>query len=143
MEDFMKIEFFLKENKNLMDERAIGGGVYHIELLNGKKSVSLYIGESIWMAERCGRHLYRLFRNPGYMGLSADDLNNNELTLRFSILHTFNERKSILGDKVYKDKELEFIKKIRPLTQLETSDKQINNKFNVVQKEMRKQGIKS
>ena len=52
----MKIDFF--NTCNGMDPRAINHGVYMIELLEKEESVCLYIGESVWIASRCGVHLY-------------------------------------------------------------------------------------
>lgn len=58
----MKIEFF--ETDNGMDPNAIKGGVYHIELIDKndeEKRISLYIGESVWIASRCGEHILNNF----------------------------------------------------------------------------------
>lgn len=46
----MRIDFF--ETNNGMDTRAVGAGVYMIELENRitKNKVCLYIGESVWIA---------------------------------------------------------------------------------------------
>ena len=122
----MKIEFF--ETDNGMDPDAIKGGVYHIELIDkndeGKK-ISLYIGESVWIASRCGKHLYSLYENPSYFGLKQKDLNRQDLILRFSVLKKIDEKKSVLGVGNYKDLELEYIQEYQPLTQLQTSDRQL------------------
>lgn len=55
----MKIQFF--ETKEGFDNRAIKGGVYQIQLKGYGKIISLYIGESVWITERCGQHLYALY----------------------------------------------------------------------------------
>lgn len=49
-----------------MEGRVVRGGVYHIELLkeNTDSLISLYIGESAWIATRCGEHLYSFLINP-------------------------------------------------------------------------------
>lgn len=140
----MRIDFF--ETENGFDHRAIQGGVYQVELLmEGKKSICLYIGESVWIASRCGQHLYSLFDSPEYFGLTADDLRNDELILKFSVINDIHGKKSELGVGSYKEQELEAIKKYEPLTQLNTSDKQIRDKkkkINIVQEKMIKNGFK-
>ncbi len=140
----MKIQFF--ETNEGFDNRAIKGGVYQIELkgVNGK-TIPLYIGESVWITERCGQHLYALYNDPRYFGLTDDDLNNDSLTLVFSVLDEITDKKSILGVGKYKDMELEYIKNNNPLTQLNTSDRQIRDideKVTKVQNEMERIGIK-
>ena len=112
----MRIDFF--ETNNGMDTRAVGAGVYMIELENRitKNKVCLYIGESVWIASRCGVHLYSLCENPSYFGLEKDDIENDD-----------------------------FIKDNKPLTQLDTSDRQIKDiekKVLKVQDELLKQGLK-
>ena len=137
----MKIEFF--ETEVGLNKKAAQGGIYHIELLDVKtgQAISLYIGESVWCIERCGTHLYKLFNNPNYLGLTEDDLTNNNLCLRFSMLEEIDNKKSILGVGSYKKIELEYIKDKKPLTQLRTSDRQIRNisdKVKKVQDEMKR-----
>ena len=122
----MKIEFF--ETDNGMDPSAIKDGVYHIELIDKndeEKRISLYVGESVWIASRCGEHIYSLYENPSYFGLEPKDLDRQDLILRFSVLKNINERKSVLGVGNYKDLEMEYIQKYQPLTQLQTSDRQL------------------
>ena len=99
----MKIDFF--NTCNGMDPRAINHGVYMIELLEKEESVCLYIGESVWIASRCGVHLYSLYENPNYFGLTKEDIDNDEFTLKFSVIDSLNEKKSVLG--VGQDKSLE------------------------------------
>ena len=122
----MKIEFF--ETKDGLDPRSVKGGVYHIELIkigNEQNPISLYIGESAWIANRCGNHLYAFFENPQYFGLTPTNFNDNTLILRFSVLDQIDEKKSVLGVGKYKNEELKYIQRIKPLTQLETSDRQL------------------
>ena len=82
----MNKDFF--ETENGLDIKAIKGGVYHVQLQ--KKGIndliSLYIGESVWITRRCGRHLYVFQDNPSLFGLEEDDLKNKDLTLKFSVL---------------------------------------------------------
>ena len=140
----MRIEFF--ETESGFDNRAVKGGVYQVELLmTGKEAICLYIGESVWMASRCGKHLYSFYENPNYFGLTTDDLNNDDLTLKFSVVSDINEKKSELGVGSYKEQELDAIKKYLPITQLQTSDRQIHNvetKVAKVQEKMVKNGFK-
>ena len=85
----MRIDFF--ETNNGMDTRAVGAGVYMIELENRitKNKVCLYIGESVWIASRCGVHLYSLCENPSYFGLEKDDIENDEN------VNTLDQRKKL------------------------------------------------
>lgn len=60
----MIIDFFQTENG--LDRRAINGGIYHVELKKKgmENLISLYIGESVWIARRCGRNLYVFDKKP-------------------------------------------------------------------------------
>lgn len=145
MEKIMKIEFFLTDKG--MDERATKGGIYHVELIkdNVNSVLSLYIGESVWMAARCGEHLYSFYDDPSYFGLTKEDLENDELILRFSVLEGIQGKKSVLGVGTYKDKELKYIQENNPITQLNTSDRQLSNvqeKVRKVQIAMKESGLK-
>ena len=122
----MRIEFFKKNGE--FDADAIKGGVYQVELLaqgRGSNVISLYIGESVWMASRCGRHLYALYENPEYFGLTPDDLKDDKLILRFRVLEVIKLPKAVLGTRVYKERELYWIEKNQPLTQSSKSDQQL------------------
>lgn len=140
----MKIDFF--ETKNGFDNRAVGGGVYQVELLmEGKEAICLYIGESVWIASRCGKHLYALFENPNYFGLTEEDLSNENMVLKFSVVDEIKAKKSELGVGSYKEQELEAIQTYEPVTQLRTSDRQIhdvNKKIETVQKKLKLNGFK-
>lgn len=139
----MKVLFF--ETENGMDRRAAQGGVYQVELVRDNIKICLYIGESVWVAARCGQHLYSVMKNPEYFGLKQEDLDNDELTLKFSIIERIDEKKSELGCGSYKAVELEAIQKFKPLTQLETSDRQIRDlqaKVDRVQAKMQEFGLK-
>lgn len=141
----MEIIFF--ETGNGLDKRAVKGGIYHVELLKkggGMNPISLYIGESAWIACRCGQHLYSFFENPQYFGLKPENAADESLILKFSVLDSIDEKKSVLGAGSYKQKELQYIQKEKPLTQLETSDRQIKSneeKLRRVQEEMIKRGF--
>ncbi len=141
----MKIDFFCVETG--MDTRAVKGGVYQVELINTDKntSICLYIGESVWIAARCGEHLYSVFEKPEYFGLQKEDLDNDKLTLKFSVVNEILEKKSILGVGKYKEQELKAINEYKPITQLKTSDRQIRNvseKISKVQEKMIEFGLK-
>ena len=113
----MIIDFFQTENG--LDKRAINGGVYHVELKkNGIETpISLYIGESVWIARRCGRHLYVFNEKPELFGLEEDDKNNDDLILKFSVLKKIDLKKNTQENKdSFKEIELEFIDKLKPLT---------------------------
>lgn len=142
----MQVDFFNASNG--FDKKAIHGGIYQVELIMKSKvtePISLYIGESVWIAVRCAQHLYSVFENPMYFGLSRDDLENDDLILKFKVLDSVEDKKSLIGVGRYKQKELEYIKKLEPLTQLDTSDRQLKDnkkKYEKVQKEMEKRGYK-
>lgn len=141
MEEYkIKIQFF-EEDKL---KNAIKGGVYLIDLLkDGKtKPIHLYVGESGAVIKRCGEHLYTLFNNPNYLGLKADDLERSDLTLRFRLVKMIKDEKKFWWDQNYKDKELAVIRKLKPITQLATSNRQIQDKVDVVQKRMKELGFK-
>ena len=133
----MNIDFFSFRGK--FDNRAITSGVYKVDLINSKKStpLCLYIGESVWMASRCGRHLFALKNNPDYFGLTDENMQDECLTLKFSVVEVINtEKKNDV--KLYKEKELDAIQKYKPLTQGESSDKQSRNKSKKVQEAIEK-----
>jgi hypothetical protein len=130
-----------------MDERAARGGVYQVELLkeNLGSLISLYIGESEWIVVRCGEHLYSFYNDPNYFGLIKEDLENDTLILRFSVLEGIEGKKSVVGVGKYKDAELKYIRQNNPTTQLNTSDRQldIHEKVRKVQFAMKKYGLKN
>ncbi len=137
----IKIQFF-KEQKQF--RYAIKGGVYLIDLLKDgeEKPIYLYVGESGAVIKRCGEHLYNLFNKPNYFGLTYKDLERSELTLRFRLVKSINEEKKFWRDENYKNKELQVIRKFKPITQLQTSDHQIQNKVEIVQNKMKERGFK-
>jgi hypothetical protein len=77
--------------------------------------------------------------------LTKEDLENDDLTLRFSVLEEIEGKKSALGVGKYKDTELKYIWKNNPITQFRTSDRQLNDidkKVQNVQLVMGKYGLK-
>lgn len=90
-------------------------------------------------------HLYSLYDDPNYFGLTKNDIANDKFTLKFSVITNIDGKKSVLGCGKYKELELETIKVNKPLTQLNTSDRQIRDikqKKSRVQDELVKQGFK-
>ena len=86
-----------------------------------------------------------MYENPNYFGLTKEDIDNDEFTLKFSVIDSLNEKKSVLGVGQYKSLELDAIRRNKPLTQLETSDRQIRDvqeKIKRVQDELLKNGFK-
>mgnify|MGYP000260344069 FL=1 len=86
-----------------------------------------------------------MYENPNYFGLTKEDIDNDEFTLKFSVIDSLNEKKSVLGVGQYKNLELDAIRRNKPLTQLETSDRQIRDvqeKIKRVQDELLKKGFK-
>lgn len=142
----MIIDFFQTENG--LEHKAVKGGVYLVELVdknNETNNVPLYIGESTWMAARCSQHLFTFINGEyEYFGLREEDYNNNNLILRFRVLKDIAQKKSIRNKRLYKNMEMEYIQDIKPLTQLITSDRQINKdeKIRKVQDKMKELKMK-
>lgn len=130
----IKISFFQEEGR--LDDRAIGSGVYIIELLNEDKPLSptlpLYIGESFYMVKRCGEHLFEFIKNPALFGLIVDNLANDRFRLCFSVLESLPGANENQG----REKEKDYISKYKPLTQCSNSDTQVKNKVKIVQDEI-------
>ena len=137
----IKIKFFEEQNQL---KNAIRGGVYLIDLLKDgeEEPIHLYVGESGAVIKRCGEHLYTFFDKPDYFGLDPEDLKKSDLTLRMRLIKSIKEKKKFWWDKNYKDKELKAIQDYNPITQLSTSDRQIQNKYEVVQNKMTELGFK-
>ena len=78
----------------MLDKNAICGGVYLIEIRknSSKEWIPLYIGESKTIIKRCGEHLYNVFNNPLYFGLTEKDINSEEINLRFSVLESIEKK---------------------------------------------------
>ena len=118
-----------------------------VELINTKNntSICLYVGESVWITSRCGKHLYSVYEDPRYFGLKEEDINNDDFILKFSVVNKIGEKKSVSGCGTYKEQELKVIEKYEPITQLKTSDRQIRNideKIDAVQNAMKESGFK-
>jgi hypothetical protein len=131
----MKINFF--EKNGHMDTESIGAGVYLVELSRVDypliEPLPLYIGQSVYMAKRCGEHLYEFIKRPEYFELKPDDLANDMLILNFKVLQPFSDNISV---KLY-EKEKELIIELKPRTQSCSSDRQIKEKLDIVQNEMK------
>lgn len=121
------ISFFIKDD--MFDKRAIKRGIYAIKIkrAGNLKAEALYVGQSVWMIVRCAGHLYKTFHTPEYMGLSSNDLNNENLELIFEVLESVEQRDAL------RDRELHWIAELKPLTQGATSDRQLSNKGQIVQ----------
>jgi len=147
----MKIRFF-EENEFLI-KKAIGPGIYNIKIglfgENNSDYKSLYIGQSYSMISRCSTHLYKLHKDPSYFGLKVDNLSNDNYELNIEIYELIDiDEKLSSGDRdiMLREKEVEAIKKLKPLSQLETSDRLKKNRIEVVQsflKELLKQNKNS
>jgi len=133
----IKINFFQKDGK--IDNRAIGTGIYIVELLKDDEplysAIPLYIGQSVYMIKRCGEHLYDFIKNPEYLGLTDDNLENEKLGLYFRVIESLPDGTE---EKLRRKREKDYIEKYRPLTQNPDRDWQIENRVNIVQHEMAK-----
>lgn len=116
--DYVSIQFLSDFDK--LDINACNGGVYMISAKVNGIEKNLYIGESVYVIKRCGEHLYKFLKNPKYFGFDFDDQKYVHIELRFLLLE------SIECASLRKNKEFEFIKTYKPITQLETSDRMLN-----------------
>lgn len=132
----MKVKFFEKDTG--LDENSIGAGVYRFKI--GVKTsekdddfLTLYIGESLTMLKRCGEHMYELYKNPKYFGLSNEHLCDDDLELVVEVHEKFNPKYSLIKSKyILKKKEYSTIEKLKPLSQNRSSDRLNKNRVNIV-----------
>lgn len=126
----INIRFFEKEHA--FDKRAFGKGIYVIKLQKKnnpeKKPITLYIGQSVWIIVRCAGHLYRTFKEPEYLGLTRENLEDDSLELVVQVLEAVETKENL------REREKHYIRQERPLTQYDNNDKQISNKCEIVQK---------
>jgi hypothetical protein len=130
-----KVNLFINEN-GCFDNNAIYAGIYIIKIRENpnEKWIPLYIGESKTMLKRCGEHLYNNSKNPLYFGLTENDLNNDNIELKFSVLESIDDN----GKRKKREKEL--INQLKPKTQNSTNDRQLrgNIKLQTVQEALGK-----
>lgn len=138
----MEIRFF--EEVDFLNKKAIGPGIYNIKIgLSGDNNAeynSLYIGQSYSMMTRCSAHLYELYKEPSYFGLKCDDLSNDNLELIVEVYESVNVDEGLSSkdrDILLREKELEAIKKLNPLSQLATSDRLNKERVDIVQRFLR------
>jgi len=108
----LKIEFF---NKDLID--AIGSGVYDISIEANGKTKSLYIGESVFVLVRCAAHLYEFKKNPEYFGFDNENINNDSIIFKFSLVE------AIYNKSDRKKREGVEISRCEPLSQSGINDR--------------------
>lgn len=115
----INIEYFKKNQ--LLDNEAIECGIYIIELLksNSKEAIPLYIGQSLTIVKRGGEHLYAFFKEPSYLGLSEDNMADNDLLIRFRVLEKCEP------DVRFKRETAQIIKE-RPLLQEPTNNNMLD-----------------
>ncbi len=79
----MKISLF--ETADGQDLNCIQSGVYKFLIgpadCDPKSYLTLYVGESYSMLSRCGDHIYSLYQDPSYMGLTQSMLDDTNLRL--------------------------------------------------------------
>jgi len=114
----MKISFF--SNGNHLNKEAIGAGIYRFMIKKGDVIKTLYIGKSFSMLARCADHIYELKKDISYFGLKEENWEDEELELIVNIYESVdvNGLSSSERDILLHDKELEAIKKEKPLAQL-------------------------
>lgn len=140
----MKIEFFQKNG--YIDEEAIKGGVYLVDLVyGGKRVIHLYVGEAACVVSRCSRHIHEFKSNPSYFGLLEEDTVQDYI-LRFSLVKSIKVEKKGKRDPLYDNHQIEEIKRLEPVTQVKTgkSDRMLNQtkRIKVVQETMKAYGYK-
>jgi hypothetical protein len=125
----INIECFEKDQ--MLDKRAIGSGIYIIELLvnDDKEAIPLYIGKSEYILKRCGEHLYTFFKRPCYFGLSEANMAASNLLIRFRVLE------QCPSADLFK-KETTQICRIHPILQHATNDRMlgIGSKMKILEK---------
>lgn len=114
----MKVELFMKDG--YLDNRALIGGVYRVDLLSTVKprSIHLYVGEAGCIVKRCGKHLMEFSNNPEYFGLTKEDTDNPNLILKFSVAKTIDLLKKSSEDKRYTNVEKKIKAKVKPILQV-------------------------
>lgn len=129
----MKIIFF--NDSRAIKKNAIGSGVYKFTIKKGENQRILYIGKSYSMILRCANHIYELEKDKSYFGLTQDDWVNEELEIIVDIYEQVDTSELSSSDRniLLYEKELEAIKKEKPLAQLETSDRLRKDRVKCVQ----------
>lgn len=116
----ISVEYF--KDEQMLDKRAVGCGVYIIELSYKSSSIQstpLYIGESVYMVKRGGEHLFEFFKNPAYLGFSSeDDIKDSNLVISFRVLEECDYSE-------LKKKEMKLINELNPILQKQNSDKML------------------
>ena len=134
----MRVLFFSKNGA--LDPESILPGVYIIKLGKVDEDVEnyvpLYIGESYSMAERCGRHLFEVYKDPSYLGLMPEHIMNPELCLSFEILEVLEkETRGMLPserDIRLREHELAKLAGTQTLIQTKTSDSVVKDRCRIV-----------
>jgi len=128
----IEVSFFKDCKTGNMDARAVTSGVYMMGLkikgindVDGTNPLPLYIGESVYMAKRCGEHLYTLSKTPAYFGLTPENMTDNDLVLCFDVLVSMPDNNK-RWDRERRSKEKAIIMDSNTLTQLPTSDRQFS-----------------
>ena len=118
----MKISFF-NENNHL-NSKAIGAGVYQFKIKKKNIEKALYVGESFSMLIRCANHIYELEKDKSYFGLK-DYWEDKDIELIVDVYKNINVDglSSSERDILLREEELDAIEKLKPLAQLETSDR--------------------
>lgn len=83
--------------------KTIGAGIYKASVMKpGGDSAPLYIGESVFVLVRCATYLFKLMRNPAYLGFSQEYIENDQITLRFDVLEQIADNQ----DRKHREKEI-------------------------------------
>lgn len=110
----IQIEFF---KDNFID--AIDAGIYEIDVKYNDKSEVLYIGESVNVLKRCATHLYKLKKKSEYFGFTKDNINDEKVTLVFSLIRS----QGMNNAEARKGMEKELIRSKKPIMQSGISDR--------------------
>lgn len=124
----IKIDFF---SDNFVD--AIGAGIYEVSMCYNNENISLYVGESVFVLVRCATHLFEFKKEPCYFGFKNEDVENENITLKFSLL----EKEEDTAER--KKREKAYIKEKAPKLQTGISDrmKKIDDKIIEIEKILR------
>ena len=124
----MKIEYFQKDGT--LDVSALHGGVYRVDMQINDEVINLYVGEAGCIVKRCGQHLLKLSNDLGYFGLVNENLEIENLTIRFSVHKPIQKAKQLNHDADYIEEQNLVKSNLKPLLQVpsQKSDRMLSEK---------------
>lgn len=139
----MIISFFQNQDGQL-DVNSVGAGVYifKIGIMGNEKSFfPLYVGESYSMLARCADHIYEVSKGYGHLAIPEQYYNNDNLMLVVEVCESVEIPENLTNNKrdiLLQQKEIEAIKRIKPVSQNATNDNLKDNAIEEVTKVIEK-----